>query len=135
MFQCLINDVLRETLGRYAITYIVDLLMYSKSYDEHISHVKSVLAKLWAHQLYVKGEKCEFHVRTVKFLGYIISPNGVEMEESKVKAIREWSRPKMVKEMQPFLGFANFYRRFIRSFSCIAVPLTSLLKKVAHALI
>lgn len=129
VFQCLINDVLREMLGRYLIAYIDDILIYSKSYQEYVSHVKMVLKQLQAHQLYVKGEKCEFHVTTVKFLGYVISPVGVEMEETKVRAVREWARPNTVKDMQRFLGFANFYCRFIRNFNLIAAHLTSLLKK------
>lgn len=99
VFQCLINDVLREALGRYVIAYINDMLIYSKSYHEHVNHINVVLSKLREHQLYVKREKYEFHVTTVKFLGYVISSEGVEMEESKVRAIREWSRPKTVKEL------------------------------------
>lgn len=108
VFQCLINHVLREMLGRFVITYIDDILIYSKSYSEHVTNVKQVLERLRKHQLFVKGEKCEFHVTTVKFLGYILSPEGVEMEENKVQAVRNWPQG-----MQRFLGFANFYRRFI----------------------
>lgn len=134
VFQCFINVELREMLGRFVIAYIDDILIFSKSYQEHVNHMKEVLSKLWDNQLYVKGEKCEFHVTTVRFLGYIISQEGVKMGESRVKVIREWQKPRTVKELQRFLGFANFYQRFIRGFSNIAAPLTSMLKKGARSL-
>ncbi|XP_016357100.1 uncharacterized mitochondrial protein AtMg00860-like [Sinocyclocheilus anshuiensis] len=87
-----------------------------------------VLSRLLENQLFVKAEKCEFHVSQTTFLGYNISHQGVEMDESKVKAVSEWPQPTTIKELQRFLGFANFYRRFIRGYSSIASPLTSLLK-------
>lgn len=90
VFQCFINDVVREMLGKFVIAYIDDILIYSKSLKEHIEHVKWVLLQLRQHQLFVKGEKCEFHVSTVCFLGYVISPRGVEMEEAKARAVRSW---------------------------------------------
>lgn len=134
VFQSFINDVLRDMLGKYVIAYIDDILIYSKSYPEHVNHVKAVLAKLRENQLFVKGEKCQFHVSTVRFLGYVISTDGVVMEEEKVSVIRNWPKPLKVKELQRFLGFANFYRRFIRNFSTIAAPLTSMTKRGPHTL-
>lgn len=119
---------------RYVVAYIDDILIYSNSYQERVKHVRAVLNQLRAHQLYVKGEKCEFHVTTVRFFGYIISPEGVEMEESKVKAVGDWPKPVTVKDMQRFLGFANFYKRFICNFSLITTPLTLLIKKGACTL-
>ncbi|XP_043090657.1 uncharacterized mitochondrial protein AtMg00860-like [Puntigrus tetrazona] len=93
-------------------------------------HVRSVLQRLIDNQLYAKLQKCEFHKTQVAYLGYIISAEGVTMDEHKVKAVVEWPRPSTVKELQRFLGFSNFYRRFIRNFSLVAAPLTSLVKGI-----
>ncbi|XP_053085639.1 uncharacterized protein LOC128317488 [Pangasianodon hypophthalmus] len=94
-----------------------------------MNHVRQALVWLLENQLYVKGEKCKFHVPKSSFLGYIISSEDVYMDQDKVTAITNWPVPTTVKELQRFLGFANFYRRYIRGFSNIALPLTSLLKK------
>ncbi|KAL0152326.1 hypothetical protein M9458_052049, partial [Cirrhinus mrigala] len=128
-FQAFVNEVFRDMLNRWVIVYIDDILIYSSSYAEHIQHVRAVLQRLIKHQLYCKLEKCEFHQERIAFLGYIISPKGVAMDERKVNAVSNWPRPTTLKELQRFLGFANFYRRFIRGFSSVAVPLSSMIKK------
>lgn len=87
-----------------------------------------VLSRLREHQLYVKAEKFEFRTTQTSFLGYIVSHKGVEMDRSKVKAVTEWPKPSTIKALQRFLGFTNFYRRFILNYSTTADPLTSLLK-------
>ncbi|KAL0147094.1 hypothetical protein M9458_057618, partial [Cirrhinus mrigala] len=113
VFQNFIHEVLREFLHHFVIIYIDDILIYSKSEAEHYHHVAEVLQRLREHQLYLKAEKCSFHQRSVQFLGYIIDHHGVRMDEG--KNFR-------------FLGFANFYRRFIKGYSHITNPLTNLLK-------
>ncbi|KAK3515873.1 hypothetical protein QTP70_034744 [Hemibagrus guttatus] len=128
VFQSLINEVFQDMLNRNIIAYIDDILIYSTSFDEHVRHVQVVLTFLQHHQLYVKLEKCKFHRTTIKFLGYVISQQGVEMDLSKVHTVMEWPEPTTVKELQCFLEFANFYRRFIRNYSTVAGSLTSLLK-------
>ncbi|KAK3507042.1 hypothetical protein QTP70_001588 [Hemibagrus guttatus] len=128
VFQALINGVFRDLLGRGVIAYIDDILVYSTSMEEHVRQVREVLARLQRFRLFVKLEKCEFSRTTVSFLGYLISPRGVEMDTNKVRAVSEWPAPTTIKELQRFLGFANFYRRFIRSYSSVAAPLTSLLR-------
>ncbi len=115
VFQAFINDVFRDMLNRWVIVYIDDILIYSDSYEDH--------------QLYAKIEKCEFHQTSVSFLGYVISSGGVAMDDKKVQAVIDWPQPVTLKELQRFLGFANFYRRFIRNFSTVAAPMTSMLKK------
>ncbi|KAL0181815.1 hypothetical protein M9458_024221, partial [Cirrhinus mrigala] len=115
-FQAFINETFRDMLNRWVIVYIDDILIYSSTLTDHIQHVRSVLQCLIAHQLYAKEEKCEFHRGKVSFLGYIISSEGVAMDEKKVNAVLNWPRPATLKELQRFLGFANFYRRFIRHF-------------------
>ncbi|KAK3509790.1 hypothetical protein QTP70_011158, partial [Hemibagrus guttatus] len=128
VFQALINGVFQDLLGKWVIAYIDDILVYSAPLEEHVLHVREVLSRLQQHHLYVKLEKREFHRSTVTFLGYVVSRRGVEMDEVKVRAVTDWSAPTTVRELQRFLGFANFYRRFIRNYSSVAGPLTSLLR-------
>ncbi len=127
VLQAYINDLFRDMLNRWVIVYIDDILVYSDSLDNHIQHVRAVLQRLIEQQLYAKMEKCEFHQTQVSFLGYIISSEGVAMDDKKVQSVLNWPQPKTVKELQRFFGFVNFYKRFIRNFSTIAAPFTSLL--------
>ncbi len=122
------NDVFRDMLNNFVIVYIDDILIYSDSLETRVKHVRAVLQRLIKHQLYAKIQKCEFHQTQISFLGYVISPEGVTMDDSKVHAVLNWPRPTTVKELQRFLEFANFYRRFIRNFSVVAAHLTSLLQ-------
>ena len=127
-FQGYINQALREHLDTFCIVYLDDILIYSQNEEEHIEHVRCVLSKLEQFNLYVKLEKCEFHTEETGFLGFVISPDGVKMESDRVNSIAEWPMPETHKDIQIFLGFANFYRRFIHRFAKIAQPLSSLLK-------
>ena len=126
VFQALINDVLRDFINRFVVVYLDDILIYSGSMEEHISHVCQVLTRLLENRLFVKAEKCDFHVDTVSFLGYIIQSGSIKPDPEKIRAVEEWPVPKSRKELQRFLGFANFYRRFIRDYSKVASPLTRL---------
>ncbi|KAK3575625.1 hypothetical protein QTP86_031586 [Hemibagrus guttatus] len=128
VFQVLINGVFQDLLGKGVIAYIDDILVYSASMEDHVRQVREVLTRPQWHHLYVKLEKCKFHWTTVTFLGYMISHQGVEMDVVKVRSVTEWPAPATVHELQRFLGFANFYRRFIRNYSSVAGPLTSLLR-------
>uniref|UniRef100_A0A3B3HM41 Gypsy retrotransposon integrase-like protein 1 n=1 Tax=Oryzias latipes TaxID=8090 RepID=A0A3B3HM41_ORYLA len=126
VFQRLVNDVLRDFLNRFVFVYLDDILIYSTNPTEHEHHVRLVLERLLENQLYVKSEKCEFHVPTVTFLGYIIEAGSIRPDPSKIEAVAKWEIPETHKKLQQFLGFANFYRRFIRNYSSIASPLTQL---------
>ncbi|KAL0161345.1 hypothetical protein M9458_045070, partial [Cirrhinus mrigala] len=128
VFQALINDVLRDMLNKFVFVYLDDILIFSRSLEEHEGHVSRVLQKLLDNQLFVKPEKCEFHVTQTQFLGFIITPDHVEMDPKKVEAVLNWPIPTTVKEVQRFIGFANFYRRFIKNFSSVVAPLTALTK-------
>ncbi|KAK3545947.1 hypothetical protein QTP70_016963 [Hemibagrus guttatus] len=121
------DDIFRDAINQYVITYIDDILIYSATYVEHVCHIRNVLTRLLQHQLYVKSEKCEFHKDSITFLGYVISQKRVEMDTSKVRTVMDWPELTTVKELQQFLGFANFYQRFIWNYSNIASPLSSLL--------
>lgn len=128
-FQAFLNDVLRECLDTVVVIYLDDILIYSKDEESHTADVRKVLQLLSDAQLQVKLEKCQFHVKKVEFLGYIISPEGISMDPAKVDAITSWATPKSVRDILVFLGFANFYRRFIKNFSRVVSPITRLLKK------
>jgi hypothetical protein len=93
--------------------YLNDILIYSKDEKEHKHYVKIVLQKLRDYALYAKPSKCTFHTKEVKFLGFVVNINGVTIDENRVRSIREWPTPTTHREVQVFLGFANFYRRFI----------------------
>ncbi|KAK3549515.1 hypothetical protein QTP86_002487 [Hemibagrus guttatus] len=127
VFQSLVNELFRDILNQFVIAYIVDILIYSATLEDHVRHVRIVLTCLLQNNLYVKLEKCEFHRTTLTFLGYVLFPAGVEMDQSKVWAVTNWPVPTTVKELQRFLAFANFYRRFIWDYSTIAGHLISLL--------
>ncbi len=134
VFQEFMNEVFREFLHQFVIVYIDDILIYSRNLAEHRHHVTQVLEQLRRHHLYLKLEKCEFHRPTVQFLGYIVSTDGIQMDQGKVQAIRDWPQPQSVKELQRFLGFANFYRRFVQNFSLLSAPLTSMLRQKPKSL-
>ncbi|KAK3520069.1 hypothetical protein QTP70_011987 [Hemibagrus guttatus] len=108
------HEVLRDFLHKFVLVYIDDILIYSRSMADHQRHVTEVLHRLRTYHLFLKAEKCLFHQPSVQFLGYVIDHSGVRMDEKKVAAVRDWPTPTSVKELQRFLGFANFYRRFIR---------------------
>jgi transposase InsO family protein len=128
-FQNLMNDVLRDFLDDFAIVYLDDILIFSKTIDEHKRHVRLVLERLRDNGLFAKPEKCAFHQDEVEYLGLIVSPSGIKMDPKKVSAVLDWPEPSSVHDIQVFLGFSNFYRRFIRGYSKIANPLTRLLQK------
>ncbi|KAL0148819.1 hypothetical protein M9458_055828, partial [Cirrhinus mrigala] len=126
VFQALVNDVLRDMVDHFIYVYLDDILIFSSSLQEHVQHVRRVLQRLLENGLFVKAEKCVFHAQSVPFLGYIVSSEGIRMDPDKVKAVVDWPTPDSLKALQRFLGFTNFYRRFIRNFSQLAAPLTAL---------
>ena len=129
VFQHLINDVLRQHLDVFVVAYLDDILIYSADEAQHQEHVRTVLECLRSANLYAKASKCQFHVTSTEFLGYNIGVNGLGMCFDKVSAVLSWPTPTNVKGVQSFLGFANFYRRFIRGYSKVIAPLTNLTRK------
>ena len=128
-FQYFMNDIFHDMVDLFVVVYLDDILIYSDSLEEHQVHVKKVLARLQQHDLHARPHKCQFHTKSVEYLGVIVTPNGITMDPGKIQTILDWPAPKTVKELQSFLGFANFYRRFIDNYSGIVVPLTRLLRK------
>ena len=128
-FMRLMNHILRAFLGKFVVVYFDDILVYSNCLDDHVEHLKCVLDVLRKEMLYANFKKCTFCMDRVVFLGYVVSGNGIEVDEDKIKAIKEWPTPKSVTEVRSFHGLASFYRRFVKDFSTIAAPLTDVIKK------
>ncbi|KAF7688290.1 hypothetical protein HF521_014296 [Silurus meridionalis] len=122
VFQALVNEVLRDMLNTFVFVYLDDILIFSCSMDEHIRQVRQVLERLLKNGLYVKPEKCEFHTSQTSFLGYLLSAGNIRMDPARVQAIRDWPTPTSRRHLQRFLGFANFYRRFVKGYSSVAAP-------------
>jgi hypothetical protein len=128
-FMNLMNKVFIEELDKFVIVFIDDILVYSKSVEEHEQHLRVVLGKLRAHKLYAKFSKCEFWLEKISFLGHILTAEKVAVDPGKVKTVSNWQQPTNVSEIRSFLGLAGYYRRFIEGFSKIARPMTELLQK------
>ena len=128
-FMRLMNDVFRDLLDICVIVYLDDILIYLKNEEEHNKHVKSVLERLREHKLYAKKQKCEFGVKRLEFLGHYIDEQGLHTDPQKVQAVVDWPPLRNTKDIQCFLGLANYYHRFIKNYSSIVHPLTRLLRK------
>lgn len=123
------NYVLSPLLRRCVVVFIDDILVYSKSIEEHVEHLRQVFELLQQHQLHLKIAKCSFAKEQLEFLGHIISSGGVSTDPTKVQIVQRWPVPTSVKEVRSFLGMAGYYRRFVKHFGIISKPLTNLLKK------
>ena len=129
-FQAMMNELLRDLIntGKVAV-FIDDVIVGMEMEEGHDELVAEVVKRLEENDLYVKPEKCKWKVREVEFLGVVIGLEGIKMEKEKVKEVLEWPTPKCVKDVQKFLGLANYYRRFIEGFAMVARPLHDLVKK------
>jgi hypothetical protein len=128
-FMNLMNEVLRSFIGKFVVVYFDDILIYNKSLDEHIEHLRVVFAALREAHLFANLKKCTFCIDRVAFLGYVVTPQGIEVDEAKIEAIKSWPIPVTLTQLRSFLGLAGFYRYFVRDFSTIAAPLNDLMKK------
>jgi len=130
IFQTIMNDLFWDFINQGdTTTFIDDILVATDTEEGHDKLVEEVLRRLEENDLFVKLEKCRWKVREVEFLGVVIGPKGVEMQKEKVEGVLNWPTPKNVKEVQKFLGLANYYRRFIKNFTKIAIPLHMLFRK------
>jgi hypothetical protein len=128
-FMYLMNSVFMPELDQFVVVFVDDILVYSKSMEEHEEHLRIVLQRLREHHLYAKFSKCEFWIKEVLFLGHVVSPEGIAVDPDKVKEVLEWKPPTTVSKVRSFLRLAGYYRRFILNFSKIMKPITELLKK------
>ena len=127
-FMRLMNHVFKPFIGLFVVVYFDDILVYSKSQQDHMEHLYQVFQTLRKQKLYVNLKKCHFLTDSLVFLGYVVSAEGIKMDPSKIEAIISWPVPKSLHDIRSFHGLASFYRRFIRSFSSIIAPITECLK-------
>jgi hypothetical protein len=125
-FQRFLNGIYSDLLNVYVIIYLDNILIFSGNEDDHFRHVSEVLKQLQKHGLYANGKECDFHSKSVDYLGHMIRPNGLQMDPAKVKVIQDWLEPQKVKDIQSSLGFANFYGWYIHNYSDIVILLTYL---------
>jgi hypothetical protein len=128
-FMRLMNEVLRAFIEKFVVVYFDDILIYSKSIDEHIDHLHAVFNAPRDAHLFGNLDKCTFCTDRVSFLGYVATPQGIEVDHANVVAIHCWPIPKALSQVQSFLGLVGFYRRFVKDFSTIVAPLNELTKK------
>jgi hypothetical protein len=128
-FMRLINEVLRSFIGKFVVIYFIDILIYKKSLDEHIEHLHAVFGALREARLFANLEKCTFSTDRDAFLGFVVTSQGIEVDEAKIEAIKSWPIPATLTQLQSFLSLAGFYRCFVRDFSTIATPFNDLMKK------
>lgn len=130
-FMRLMNDIMRPYLDRFVIVYIDDLLIFSKTKEEHDLHLRLVLDTLRQHQLVAKLSKCSFFKEEIDFLGHVINSNGIQPDPRKIQVLKEWPKPTTVSELRSFLGLASFFRKFVPGFAKIAAPMSDLFKSGA----
>ena len=128
-FMDMMNRICKPYLHKFVIVFIDDILIYSKPLEDHVIHLRILLELLCLEKLYAKFSKCEFWLLEIQFLGHVINANSIQVDPVKIEAVSKWEIPKSPIEVRRFLGLAGYYRRFIKDFSRIAVPLTTLTRK------
>lgn len=128
-FQATINKVFQPYLRKFVAVFFDDILIYSRSWEAHINHLRTVFSILKSHYFFAKFSKCIFAQESVDYLGHIVSKKGVEVDSKKIQAMVEWPIPTNVKQLREFLGLTGYYRKFVKGYAQIAFPLTELLKK------
>jgi hypothetical protein len=128
-FQSLMNHVFRPFLRHFVLVFFDDILIYSKTWKDHLTHVDQVLSLLAQHQLFLKQSKCAFGASEVEYLGHLVGKDGVRVDPKKIEAMQDWPHPKTLKSLRGFLGLTGYYRKFVKNYGKIAAPLTTLLKK------
>jgi transposase InsO family protein len=130
-FQALMNNVFSNRgLGKYVAVYLDDILIYSRSPQEHVQHLREVLTVLREQRLFARVDKCHFNKSELKYLGHVVGAEGIKVDPSKIAAVTAWPQPQNVSEVRSFLGLATYFRRFIQGFSTLARPLYALTRKV-----
>jgi hypothetical protein len=128
-FQCMMNQILQPFLRKFVMVFLDDIMIYSQSWEEHLTHLRLVLFALKKHKFYLKSSKCSFAQTQIDYLAQVISREGVSTDPSKTADMLKWPTPANVTELRGFLGLTSYYRRFVQHYGLIAKPLTTLLKK------
>ena len=129
VFMDMMSGIFRPFLNKFVVVFVDDILIYSASEAEHAEHLRIALQLLRDHKLYAKLSKCEFWLPEVKFLGHVVSREGIAVDDEKIAAMKDWRTPKTVFDIRSFLGLAGYYRRFVQDFAKLASPLTRLTRK------
>jgi hypothetical protein len=130
-FQGLMNSIFKPFLQKFVLIFFDDILIYSKSWEDHVRHVDKVLQLPKEQQLYAKPSKCFFRVKEVEYLGLIVSHEGVKVDPNNIKSMMDWPIPKTLKNLRGFLGLTGYYRKFVRNYGRIVAHLSTLTKKDA----
>ena len=125
-FMCMMNNIFSKYLDKFVLVFIDDILVYSKSKEEHKENLRIVLRVLRQHQLYTKFSKCDFYKPQIQYLGHIISKKGLDVDSEKIKVIEDWPIHTSVTDIRSFLGLAGYYCNFIENFSRISCPMIAL---------
>lgn len=125
----LTNTVFKDYLRKFILIFFDDILIYSRSWEDHLFHVTVTLSALRTQKLFVKMEKCQFGQEQVNYLGHVISKHGVAVDNDKISAMLEWPKPTTLKALRGFIGLTGYYHKFIQGYGKLAGPLTSMLKK------
>jgi hypothetical protein len=128
-FMRLMNEVLKDFIGKFVIVYLDDILVFNKTEEEHLKHLILVMRRLHQEKLLINLKKSSFMKKKLIYLGFVISSNELKMDPEKVRAIREWLSPRSIFEVRSFHGLTSFYRNFIRNFSGICAPMMDTMKK------
>ncbi|MBW0536251.1 hypothetical protein O181_075966 [Austropuccinia psidii MF-1] len=128
-FQNIVNDIFYDILDVYVVVDLDEIIIFSKYWEEHVTHLSTVPSRLRANGLFAKASKCLFHVSSVEYLVYVVSSEGLKMDQARVQQILNLPPPRNLKALQSFLGFANFYHCFIKNYSKKINSITSFLKK------
>ena len=127
-FQSVMNDVLRDVLGKFVLVYLDDIVIFSRTEKEHLMHLEIVMQILHEHKLYAKLSKCSFAQKELMFLGHVVGQNGLRVDPKKVSVVRDWPVPQNRLQVQSFLGFANYFRKFMVDSAALVHPLRHLCK-------
>ena len=128
-FQATMNELFQPYLRKFVLVFFDDILIYSKTWKEHLKQLEKVLSLLKENQFYAKKSKCMFGKQEVEYLGHIISEEGLKVDPRKIQAMKEWPQPKNVSKLQGFLGLTGYYRIFIKNYAHVTVTLTNILKR------
>jgi hypothetical protein len=128
-FQEAMNSILRPLLRKHVMIFVDDILIYSKSFEEHVDHITQVFNILKQHNFLLKKTKCSFAQQQLEYLGHIINSERVETDPKKIQVVAAWPVPTDLKQLRGFLGLSGYYRRFIKNYGALSRPLTDLLKK------
>ena len=132
-FRGLMNSIFKPFLRKFVIVFFNDILIYNKSWKDHVQHVDKVLKLLEEKKLYAKTSKCFLGVQEVEYMGHIVSQEGVKVDPNRIKAIKEWKFPTTIKQLQGCLGLTGYYHKFVKNYGRIVAPITTLLKKDAFS--